>query len=114
MSVDLKSLSPAELAALIVQARSRMSEIASSHAQETREKLVADAKAAGYDLFELFGFQKGKGGKRGGGAAAGGGKIVKFRHPQNAALTWAGRGKRPRWVNEWLGAGGSLDALAVK
>lgn len=112
MSVDLKTLSPAELAALIDQARSRMSEIASSHAQETREKLVADAKAAGYDLFELFGFQKTKG-KRGG-AAAGGAKIVKFRHPQNAALTWAGRGKRPRWVNEWLGAGGSLDALAVK
>jgi DNA-binding protein H-NS len=113
MSVDLNTLSPAELQALIEQARHRMSAIASSHAQETRDKLLSIAKAAGYDLLELFGINKGgKGGKRGAGTPAP--KIVKYRHPENATQTWAGRGKRPRWVNEWLNAGGSLEALLIK
>lgn len=112
MSVDLNTLSPAELQALIDQARNRMSAIASSHAQETRDKLLSIAKAAGYDLLELFGIGKGGKGKRGGSAPAA--KIVKYRHPENATQTWAGRGKRPRWVNEWLGAGGSLEALLAK
>ncbi len=37
--------------------------------------------------------------------------AVKYRHPENAALTWAGRGKRPQWINEWLDSGRSLDEL---
>lgn len=111
MSVDLNTLSPAELQALIDQARNRMTAIASSHAQETRDKLLSIAKAAGYDLLELFGIAKAKG-KRG--AAPATSKIVKYRHPENSAQTWAGRGKRPRWVNEWVSAGGSLEALLAK
>lgn len=112
MAVDLKGLSPKELQALIESAKNQLAESAASHAQATRDKLIAIAREAGYDLGELFGFGKVKG-KRGGGAA-GGGKIVKYRHPQNATQTWAGRGKRPRWVNEWLAGGGSLDALLAK
>lgn len=112
MAVDLKGLSPKELQALIESARTQLTAVAASHAQETREKLIAAAKEAGYDLHELFGL--GKKGKRGAGASAGAAKIVKYRHPQNSAQTWAGRGKRPRWVNEWLSTGGSLEALLAK
>lgn len=28
--------------------------------------------------------------------------VVKYRHPDNPALTWSGRGKRPLWVVEYL------------
>jgi len=39
--------------------------------------------------------------------------AVKYRHPDDANLTWTGRGKRPRWVDAWVSAGGSVEQLAV-
>jgi DNA-binding protein H-NS len=40
--------------------------------------------------------------------------AVKYRHPNNPALSWSGRGKRPLWVVEALAAGKSLDDLAAE
>lgn len=37
---------------------------------------------------------------------------AKYRHPENSALTWGGRGKRPQWVNEWLASGRTLEDLS--
>ena len=39
--------------------------------------------------------------------------AAKYRHPENAALTWTGRGRKPRWVTDHLAKGGALDALAI-
>jgi DNA-binding protein H-NS len=39
--------------------------------------------------------------------------AAKYRNPNNPALTWSGRGKRPAWVNEALAAGKTLEDLAV-
>jgi len=37
-----------------------------------------------------------------------------YAHPQNAELQWSGRGKKPKWVENWLaGAGNTLDQLRV-
>lgn len=49
-----------------------------------------------------------KGGKGGPGSVP-----PKYRHPDNPALTWTGRGKRPSWVNEWLSSGKSLEEAGV-
>jgi DNA-binding protein H-NS len=38
---------------------------------------------------------------------------AKYRHPENPDLAWSGRGKRPAWVTEALGAGKTLEDLAV-
>lgn len=38
---------------------------------------------------------------------------VKYRHPEQASLTWTGRGRQPKWVAEWMAAGKALEALAV-
>ena len=40
--------------------------------------------------------------------------VVKYRHPDDPALTWSGRGKRPLWVVEYLATGKSLDDLAAE
>jgi DNA-binding protein H-NS len=40
--------------------------------------------------------------------------AVKYRHPDNPALTWSGRGKRPQWLVEALAAGRTLDDLAAE
>ena len=38
---------------------------------------------------------------------------VKYRHPENAALEWTGRGRKPKWVEAWVTDGGSLENLLV-
>ncbi|MFZ6775015.1 H-NS family nucleoid-associated regulatory protein [Undibacterium sp. SXout7W] len=37
----------------------------------------------------------------------------KYRNPENHAETWTGRGKKPVWIEKRLGAGESLDSLAI-
>jgi DNA-binding protein H-NS len=38
---------------------------------------------------------------------------AKYRHPENAELTWTGRGRKPVWVQELLTAGKTLEDLAI-
>ena len=58
----------------------------SSERLAVREKLIAMAKESGFEISELFG----KGNK--------GSVAVKYRDPKNAANTWTGRGRMPRWM----------------
>jgi DNA-binding protein H-NS len=39
--------------------------------------------------------------------------VAKYRHPENAALTWSGLGRKPQWFVEALAAGKSADDLAI-
>ncbi|MCX7162319.1 MAG: H-NS histone family protein [Rhodocyclales bacterium] len=39
--------------------------------------------------------------------------AIKYRHPQDAALTWTGRGRKPLWVVQWVASGKTLEALAI-
>lgn len=39
---------------------------------------------------------------------------VKYRHPENPALTWCGKGRRPLWLNEALNAGISIAKIRVQ
>ena len=66
--------------------------------------MEALAKSAGFSMTELFaGRPPAK--NRGKGLVA-----VKFRHPKNPALTWTGRGRKPRWIVE---AGGNIERFRV-
>jgi len=38
----------------------------------------------------------------------------KYQNPKNPAETWAGRGKRPRWLRAQLRSGKKLDDLRIK
>ena len=37
----------------------------------------------------------------------------KYRNPDDASLTWTGRGRRPRWVDECLDNGMTLENMAI-
>ncbi len=37
----------------------------------------------------------------------------KYRHPQNAELTWSGRGKQPTWLKEALESGLTLEEMLI-
>ncbi|MEM8575569.1 MAG: H-NS histone family protein [Pseudomonadota bacterium] len=73
-----------------------------------RKEALAAAEAAvkkfGYSLSDLTGKTKAKP------KAA----PPKYRHPENPAVTWSGRGRQPAWIKEGLEAGKSLDDYAIK
>ncbi len=104
--MDLSSLSANELRDL--QQRIPQ-EIKRREAQERvgiLNEVRAFAKAKGYALEDLLN-KEAK-------VKSPSGKVkVKYRHPENAALEWTGRGRKPKWVEAWLTEGKSIDGLVV-
>src|SRR3954454_66937 len=41
------------------------------------------------------------------------GVSAKYRNPDNPAETWAGRGRKPKWVQDKIDQGASLDDLLI-
>lgn len=39
---------------------------------------------------------------------------IKYRDPSGNTRGWTGRGRKPRWIEEWLAAGKSIDELLIK
>lgn len=37
----------------------------------------------------------------------------RYANPDDSSQTWTGRGRRPRWVNEQMEAGRSLEEMAI-
>lgn len=104
--IDLAKLTIEELQAL---ARDIEQEIISRREAE-RERVLAQmrelAGSLGMSLEEVLKQERGR--ERGRVP----GTSVRFRHPENTALAWSGRGKRPQWVIEWLASGRTLEDLA--
>jgi len=87
-SKNIENMSYAELAAMQARIERAKIEKQSSERAALKEKLADMAKKAGFDLRDLFdGRRKGKGTV-----------AVKYRDPSNAANTWTGRGRMPRWM----------------
>ena len=112
--IDISNLNPTQLKQLVADAQAREQAISAQHRADTRTRLLADAKDAGYDLYELFGIPRKSTPAK---VRATGGKSnlpAKYADPSNPGTTWVGRGKRPRWVTDYLTGGGQLSDLAIK
>mgnify|MGYP006211196503 CR=1 FL=1 len=74
--------------------------------QELWEKLDADAiaKEMGYSLADLIGAEV---------KAARAPAVAKYRHPENAALTWSSRGRKPQWFADHINSGKEPSDLSV-
>ena len=102
-NIDLDGLSLKELKALQKSVEKAISSFEDRKKSEARAKLEEMAKELGYSFADLAG-----------GAAKPKRAIdAKYRHPENASLTWTGRGRKPKWFSEWLGAGKSADDLKI-
>jgi DNA-binding protein H-NS len=55
-----------------------------------------------------------KSGRKNGGQNGSEKSPPKFQHPQNATLTWAGRGAQPAWLAEEVAKGRKLEDFAVR
>lgn len=99
---EVNALSLPEL--MLLEGMIRVSREAQS--KSARKKLVASikeqAKAAGIPFEDIID------------SMTAGTKVKlppKYRNPNDAAETWAGRGMKPKWVSEHLEAGGSMDDI---
>ncbi|WP_345782417.1 H-NS histone family protein [Lysobacter stagni] len=124
MSINLDSLSAKELDALINQAKKRKTTLSKRKPVAViRKKLTQLARAEGYTIAELFGGgsapapRAAKPAKKAVSRRAGKplGKVApKYRNPANAAETWAGRGKQPRWLAAYTDAGRKLEDFLIR
>lgn len=97
MTINLESLSPVELKALIANAESQMQAAHANHVSEARTKIDALLKKSGLTFAEVYPTRGGQGAKGSKSPVA-----PKYRNPGNTTQTWSGRGKRPLWFVEAL------------
>jgi DNA-binding protein H-NS len=94
MAIDLKSLSPKELQALIANANAQMKEAHGSMIQDVRKKIDALLNLSGLTMAEVY---PTRGGKKAAGKKGTRSVAPKYRNPANASETWSGRGRQPVW-----------------
>jgi len=107
-TMDIRKLNHSQLQDLISRAERRKQELSQERVARVREKVLALLKSEGFSFDEVFGTRKR--------APKGQGKYVvkpKYRNPANAAQTWAGRGKQPRWFSEAISAGKKEKDLLI-
>lgn len=101
---DLEALSLTELKKMQKDFTKAISTYEDRQKAEARAKVEAFARDLGYSLAELVGTEV---------------KIArapappKYRHPENPAVTWSGRGRRPQWFVDALAVVKSKDDLAA-
>lgn len=108
MAINLNSLSPDQLEALISNARSQLEHSRSRQVEEVRGKIEALLHSSGLTLAEVFP-------RFGGKSRAKAAVAPKYRHPEDPSQTWSGRGKRPLWLVALLKKRGvTLDSLLIE
>ena len=100
---DLEKMSLEELKALQKQVAKAIEGYKDRERLKALAELEAKAQEMGFSLSDLLGIKKTRKG-------AG---VPKYSHPDDAAVTWTGKGRRPAWVNEALAAGKTMEDLAI-
>ena len=101
---DLGALSLSELKKMQKDVAKAIATFEDRQKAEARAKVEALARNLGYSLVELVGADV---------------KTVrapapaKYRHPENPALTWSGRGRKPQWFVDVLAAGKTAGELVI-
>jgi DNA-binding protein H-NS len=105
--IELDALSLDELKRLAKDVAKAITGFEERRRQEARAAIDAKAQEFGFNLADLF---DGAPARKPRGRAA---SAPKFRHPDNAALTWSGRGRQPQWIKDAIAASGSADHLRI-
>lgn len=101
---ELEALSLSELKKLQKDIAKAISTFEDRQKTEARAKVDALARELGYSLADLASSEA-----KSSRAPA----TPKYRHPENAAITWSGRGRKPRWFEDALKAGKTEEDLAI-
>jgi DNA-binding protein H-NS len=101
---DLEALSLSELKKMQKDVAKAIATFEDRQKAEARAKVEALARDLGYSLAELVGTET---------KSSRVPVAAKYRHPENPALTWSGRGRKPQWFVEALEGGETVSDLAV-
>jgi len=104
MDIDLEALSLSELKALRTKIDRAIATYEDRKKKEALAELEETARKLGYSLNELTALGAAKARKP---------VAPKYANPENAAETWTGRGRKPKWVTAALDTGKSLEELAI-
>lgn len=105
--MNLEKLSIPELNELQVKITKEIAQRKIDEKQKLISDVAAMVEARGFALDDIIGGAKTT--KKGQRKPA----SIKYRNPQNADMTWSGRGRQPAWVKEWLAQGKPVDQLAA-
>ncbi len=106
--MDVSGLSVAELRVLQDEITQTLKNREQQELTKAREQILVIAQNAGISLQDLLGV-----GSRRQSLAPKVKVAVCYRHPSDASLQWTGRGRQPKWVQEWVASGQSLDAIRL-
>ena len=101
---DLEALSLSELKKMQKDVAKAISTYQDRQKAQARAKVEAFVGDIGYSLAELVGTET---------KTARAPVPAKYRHPENPALTWSGRGRKPQWLAEALSAGKTAEDMAI-
>lgn len=101
---DLEALSLSELKKLQKDIAKAISTYQDRQKAEARAKVEALARDLGYSLAELIGTET---------KTTRAPAVAKYRHPENSAITWSGRGRKPKWFVDSINAGKDPADLMV-
>jgi DNA-binding protein H-NS len=94
MTIDLKTLSPKELLALIANANVHMHEAQATQVQTVKAKIETLLSNAGLSLDDVYPSR----GKKAAGKKGGKGSVApKYQNPADPSQVWSGRGRQPVW-----------------
>jgi DNA-binding protein H-NS len=102
MPIKIDHLSYAELKVLGALIEQRKRQLLIERRQEVRQKLIAEARSEGYTIDELFDLDRLRAQK---------GAV--YSNPANPFQTWSGRGPRPKWLNQAIATGKTLEDLRI-
>ena len=105
MPRDLETMSVAELDALIERARVARQETRDRRRVELKDEIEGKLKSEGFTAIEVLGA-----------------KVkpkpqplpAKYADPDEASLTWSGKGRMPGWLQAKLDAGAKIEQFLVK
>jgi len=102
MPLDLDKMSLTDLKQLRKEVDTAISSYQERERSKAREVLEQKAKELGFTLDEITG-KKGRRPKT----------QAKYRNPEAPTETWSGRGRRPKWLDEKLSNGASLEDFRI-
>ena len=102
---DLEALSLPDLKKMQKDIAKAISTYQDRQTADARAKVEAFARELGYSLAELVGTET---------KSSRAPVAAKYRHPENPALTWSGRGRKPQWFVEALTAGTTPGDMEIR
>jgi DNA-binding protein H-NS len=125
--MDLSNLSVTELRRLQTRVETEITRRTSTARKDLLKKVQKLAAEAGVSLDDLMAKELAEAPKktqtrtrsaapkktRAKSSTAGTKIPAKYRHPENSELAWTGRGRKPKWVEDWLSGGGTLEQVTI-